>query len=217
MKKNHNRLWIVTFVCLCLCLTSTISAMQMGGFDIDIGNLGLTAKGLCDWTKISSSEFGTIAETLNGAFVSVGLQLLTVFVMIDLIKKAMEIDRISWERIVMSVARFLIFKMLITYSYEFLNMIMKIGQQFMNILLRTVNYQTSAGTSIGATIGDMINNEIGRALYPCHNVYGFYRHLFTFDWYICDVYCTNIQQSRKNCLSICIRPNSPCNRNMGRR
>ncbi|MFR5329315.1 MAG: hypothetical protein ACLTFV_24400 [[Clostridium] innocuum] len=127
-------------------------AFSLFGFDIDIGNLGLTAKGLCDWTKISSSEFGTIAETLNGAFVSVGLQLLTVFVMIDLIKKAMEIDRISWERIVMSVARFLIFKMLITYSYEFLNMIMKIGQQFMNILLRTVNYQTSAGTSIGAMI-----------------------------------------------------------------
>ena len=38
MKKNHNRLWIVTFVCLCLCPTSTISAMQMGGFDIDVGN-----------------------------------------------------------------------------------------------------------------------------------------------------------------------------------
>lgn len=139
-------------------------AFSIFGFDIDIGNLGLTAKGLCDWTKISSSEFGTIAETLNGAFVSVGLQLLTVFVMIDLIKKAMEIDRISWERIVMSVARFLIFKMLITYSYEFLNMIMKIGQQFMNILLRTVNYQTSAGTSIGATIGDMINNAEGLEL-----------------------------------------------------
>ena len=34
MKKNHNRLWIVTFVCLCLCLTSTISAMQMGGVDL---------------------------------------------------------------------------------------------------------------------------------------------------------------------------------------
>ena len=39
MKKNHNGLWIVTSVCLCLCLTSTISAMQMGGFDIDVGNV----------------------------------------------------------------------------------------------------------------------------------------------------------------------------------
>ena len=32
-------------------------AFSIFGFDIDIGNLGLTAKGLCDWTKISSSEF----------------------------------------------------------------------------------------------------------------------------------------------------------------
>ena len=40
-------------------------AFSIFGFDIDIGNLGLTAKGLCDWTKISSSEFGTIAETFE--------------------------------------------------------------------------------------------------------------------------------------------------------
>lgn len=26
-------------------------AFSIFGFDIDIGNLGLTAKGLCDWTK----------------------------------------------------------------------------------------------------------------------------------------------------------------------
>lgn len=133
----------------------------------------------------------------------------------------MEIDRISWERIVMSVARFLIFKMLITYSYEFLNMIMKIGQQFMNILLRTVNYQTSAGTSIGATIGDMINNAEGLELIinftPAIMFMVFiviYLPLIgTFVMCIAQIF----SRVSKNCLSICIRPNSPCNRNMGRR
>lgn len=53
MKKNHNGLWIVTSVCLCLCLTSTISAMQMGGFDIDVGN-GLAMEG----TAVESEQLG---------------------------------------------------------------------------------------------------------------------------------------------------------------
>ena len=38
MKKNHNRLLIMVSATLCLYLTSSISAMQMGGFDIDVGN-----------------------------------------------------------------------------------------------------------------------------------------------------------------------------------
>ena len=76
-------------------------AFSLFGFNIDLGNMGLTAKEFCDWNTITASEFGTLAEILNSAFVSLGLNLLTVFVMIDLIKKAMEIDRISWERIIM--------------------------------------------------------------------------------------------------------------------
>lgn len=136
------------------------------GFNIDLGNLGLTAEQLCDWSKITSGDFGALANTLNGAFVSLGLNLLTVFVMIDLIKKAMEIDRISWERIIMSVARFLIFKMLITYSYEFLNMIMKIGQQFTNVLINTIHYQTGNTYEIGEMIKELIDTAEGGLTIP---------------------------------------------------
>lgn len=42
MRKNRNRRFIIVSVSLCLCLylASTISAMQIGGFDIDVGNGG---------------------------------------------------------------------------------------------------------------------------------------------------------------------------------
>lgn len=144
-------------------------AFTLFGFHVDLGNLGLTAKEMCDWETISNSTLGTIAENLNGAFISLGLNLLTIFVMIDLIKKAMEIDRVSWERIAMSMVRFLIFKMLITYSYEFLNMIMKVGQQFMNQLLLTLNYDSSSAYSIGEVIGEMIDQAEGGITIPIIN------------------------------------------------
>ena len=81
--------------------------------------------------------------------------------MIDFIKKAMEIVRFSWERIIMSVARFLIFKMLITYSYEFLNMIMKIGNEFTNTVINTINFQTGTEFSIGEMINELIDTAEG--------------------------------------------------------
>ena len=144
-------------------------AFSLFGFNIDLGNMGLTAKEFCDWNTITASEFGTLAEILNSAFVSLGLNLLTVFVMIDLIKKAMEIDRISWERIIMSVARFLIFKMLITYSYEFLNMIMKIGNEFTNTVINTINFQTGTEFSIGEMIKELIDTAEGGITIPIIN------------------------------------------------
>lgn len=139
------------------------------GFTVDLSNLGATAEQLCDWQVIQNSTLGDLLNVLNGGFVAVGLNLLTVFVMIDLIKKAMEIDRISWERIVMSVARFLIFKMLITYSYRFLNMIMEIGSDFIEILKDLISFNGDASYNIGQALGDLINNAEGGITIPIIN------------------------------------------------
>ena len=43
-----------------------------------------------------------------------------ILFMINLIKKAMEVDRISWERIAMSFVVFLILKYFIQNGYSFL-------------------------------------------------------------------------------------------------
>ena len=40
-------------------------AFSLFGFNIDLGNMGLTAKEFCDWNTITASEFGTLAEILN--------------------------------------------------------------------------------------------------------------------------------------------------------
>lgn len=131
------------------------------GFHIDLSNLASTTKSLCNWNDIQTSTLGTIAKDLNEVFVPIGLSLLTVFVMIDLIKKAMEIDRISWERIVMSMVRFLIFKVLIEHSYEFLNMIMSVAGDFINKTITALHYSTASSADIGTTIGDLVSKAEG--------------------------------------------------------
>ncbi len=135
------------------------------GFHIDLSNLAATTKSLCNWTEIQQSTLGEIAKDLNDVFVPIGLSLLTVFVMIDLIKKAMEIDRISWERIVMSMVRFLIFKVLIEHSYEFLNMIMSVAGGFINKTITALHYSTASSADIGTTIGDLVAKAEGVKLF----------------------------------------------------
>lgn len=136
-------------------------AFNLFGFRIDISNLGKTTKDLCDWTKILESDLGTVMKTLNGAFISIGLSLLTVFIMIELLKKLMDIDRVSWQHIFMVLIRFLIFKVLIENSFEFINMIMKIGQQAVTLALNSLNYNETITTNVASNIGDMINNAEG--------------------------------------------------------
>ena len=139
-------------------------AFTILGFKIDISNMAETTRQLTDWSTISNSTLGTLASTLNDVFVPIGLNLLTIFIMIDFIKKAMDIDRISWERVMMTLVRFLFFKMLIQNSYALLNSIMWIANGFITTVMNTIGFYSNSAISIGSTIGDMINNATGMSV-----------------------------------------------------
>ena len=94
------------------------------GIKIDIGDFVGTIRSLCNWTTITNTSIWDIASKLHTLIVPLGLSLLTLFFLLDLAKKAMEVERLSWERIVFSFIRFLIFKMLIENSFQLMTSIM---------------------------------------------------------------------------------------------
>ena len=130
------------------------------GIKFDIGNIAKTVVDLCKWNKITSTELWSMAKTLNEIFVPIGISLLTMFFMIDLIKKMMEVDRISWERVAMSIVRMLIFKTLILHSYQLLNSIMSIANDSLLTVLNKLG-GTTALPSLTKQIADVIDSMDG--------------------------------------------------------
>lgn len=80
--------------------------------------------------------------------------------MINMIKKAMEVERISWERIVMSVVSFLLLKYFIQNGYTFLSTIMNIVN---DIFVSVTNVISNNNTSIN--IADTLINAVPDRIY----------------------------------------------------
>ena len=143
-------------------------SFKLFGMSFDLGNLAQTVINLCTWSKITSTSIWSMAQTLNSAIVPLGLSLLTLFAMIDLIKKTMEVDRVSWERVAMSLIRFLIFKMFITNSYAFLSSIMTIGSEWIGTVVSSLGGAGSV-ISLADQIKELINqgNIIDQLVMAC--------------------------------------------------
>ena len=75
--------------------------------------------------------------------------------MINLIKKSMEIDRISWERVTMSFVSFLLLKYFIMNGYTFLSTIMNIVN---DIFITVSNALSNNNSSIN--IADTLINAV---------------------------------------------------------
>ena len=63
------------------------------GFKIDFGNFVGTIRNLCNWNTITGTTIWKLASTLHRVIVPVGLSLLTLFFLIDLLKKVMDFER----------------------------------------------------------------------------------------------------------------------------
>ena len=77
------------------------------GIEIDSGNLIGTVEKLTNFSSVKGINIWSIGKTVNDIIVPIALSLLILFFMINLIKKSMDVERISWERIVMSFVSFL--------------------------------------------------------------------------------------------------------------
>ena len=74
------------------------------GITLDSGNLIGTVQSLTNFNNVKNINIWSIGKTVNNCIVPVALSLLILFFMINLIKKSMEVERISWERIAMANA-----------------------------------------------------------------------------------------------------------------
>lgn len=130
------------------------------GFKIDIGDFVGTIRNLCNWNTITNTTIWALASKIHSIIVPLGLSLLTLFFLIDITKKVMDYERMSWERIVFTCIRFLIFKMLIENSFELLSSIMTITNDMLSKVTSTIS-ATASMPDLATQMGDLVRNAGG--------------------------------------------------------
>ena len=143
------------------------------GVTLDSGNLIGSVQQLTNFSNVQNINIWSIGKTVNDCIVPVALSLLILFFMINLIKKAMEVERISWERIVMTVVSFFLLKYFIQNGYRFLSTIMNIVNDILNSVASSIN---NGNTDIN--IADTLINAVPDGFVNSIMTYGLYLILF---------------------------------------
>lgn len=143
------------------------------GIELDSGNLIGTVQKLTNFSNVQNINIWSIGKTVNDCIVPVALSLLILFFMINLIKKSMEVERISWERVVMAFISFLILKYFIMNGYDFLSTIMNIVN---DIFITVTNALSNNNTNIN--IADTLINAVPDGFVDSIMTYGLYLILF---------------------------------------
>ena len=113
------------------------------GIEIDSGNLIGTIEKLTNFSSVKGINIWSIGKTVNDLIIPIALSLLILFFMINLIKKSMEVERISWERVVMSFVYFLLLKYFIQHGYDFLSSIMNITNDIFISITQVISNSNS--------------------------------------------------------------------------
>lgn len=143
------------------------------GIELDSGNLVGTVQKLTNFASVKTINIWSIGKTVNEVIVPVALSLLILFFMINLIKKSMDVERISWERIVMSFVSFLLLKYFIQNGYDFLSTIMNIVN---DIFITVTNVISNGNTNIN--IADTLIEAVPNGFVDKIMTYGLYLILF---------------------------------------
>lgn len=143
------------------------------GIELDSGNLIGTVQKLTNFSNVQNINIWSIGKTVNDCIVPVALSLLILFFMINLIKKSMEVERISWERVVMAFISFLLLKYFIMNGYDFLSTIMNIVN---DIFITVTNVLSNNNTNIN--IADTLINAVPDGFVDSIMTYGLYLILF---------------------------------------
>lgn len=135
-------------------------AFSVLGFNIDFGNFVGTVRNLCNWNTITGTTIWSLASKLHNVVVPIGLSLLTLFFLMDFLKKVMDFERLTWERIVFICIRFFIFKMLLENSFQLLSAIMSISNEILTKVTSTIG-ATSSIPDLAQQMGDLVSNAGG--------------------------------------------------------
>lgn len=143
------------------------------GINIDSGNLIGTVESLTNFSNVQGINIWSIGKTVNDVIVPIALSLLILFFMINLIKKSMEVERMSWERVVMAFVSFLLLKYFIQNGYDFLVAIMNITN---DIFVSVTEAISNTNTTIN--IADVLINAVPDGFVDSIMTYGLYLILF---------------------------------------
>lgn len=143
------------------------------GINIDSGNLIGTVESLTNFSSVQGINIWSIGKTVNDVIVPIALSLLILFFMINLIKKSMEIERISWERVVMAFVSFLLLKYFIQHGYDFLVAIMNITNDIFVSVTESIS-----NTNSTINIADVLINAVPDGFVDSIMTYGLYLILF---------------------------------------
>lgn len=143
------------------------------GITLDSGNLINSVNSLTNFSNVQNINIWSIGKTVNNVIVPIALSLLILFFMINLIRKSMEVERISWERVVMSFVSFLLLKYFIQHGYDFLTTIMNITN---DIFVSITNAISNSNSSIN--IADTLINAVPDGFIDSIMTYGLYLILF---------------------------------------
>ena len=143
------------------------------GINIDSENLIGTVESLTNFSSVQGINIWSIGKTVNDVIVPIALSLLILFFMINLIKKSMEVERMSWERVVMAFVSFLLLKYFIQHGYDFLVAIMNITN---DIFVSVTEAISNTNTTIN--IADVLINAVPDGFVDSIMTYGLYLILF---------------------------------------
>lgn len=129
------------------------------GVELNSGNLIGSVQKLTNFSDVQNINIWSIGKTVNDCIVPIALSLLILFFMINLIKKAMEVDRISWERIAMSFVSFLLLKYFIMNGYTFLSTIMNIVNDIFTTVTNALS-NSNSNINIADTLIDAVPDRI---------------------------------------------------------
>lgn len=143
------------------------------GITLDSGNLIGTIKSLTNFTEVKNINIWSIGQTVNDAIVPIALSILVLFFMINLIKKSMEVERISWEKVVMSFVSFFLLKFFIMNGYEFLTTIMNVINEIFVTITNVISNE-----NVNINIADTLINAVPDGFVDSIMTYGLYLILF---------------------------------------
>ena len=176
------------------------------GVEMDSGNLIGSVQKLTNFSSVQSINIWSIGKVVNNVIVPIALSLLILFFMINLIKKAMEVDRISWERIAMSFVSFLLLKYFIQNGYTFLSTIMNIVNDiFVNVTNAISNSNSSF--NIADTLINAVPDGFVDSIMTYRSVFDFIHSIYDYN---CSNINTNIFKSSKTNIVFCFCSNTNC-------
>lgn len=176
------------------------------GIELDSGNLIGSVQNLTNFSNVQNINIWGIGRTVNDCIVPIALSLLILFFMISLIKKSMEVDRISWERIAMSFIGFFLLKYFIMNGYTFLTTIMNI----VNDIFVSVAHVLSNNNS-NINIADILVNAVPEGFVDSIMTYRIiFNSIYPIHDNACSNFYSNIFKGSKTNIMLCICTDTNC-------